>query len=179
MNVTIQEITCKPLKCPREAYLVSENQEEPSSGTLVAKHICYHVRLQDGQEFALDLTGAQYGVHDTLVRWKKYTNMLGFKNQTFEPGGSSTEDYIGKIVEISHKFALEVSRYLYRHIKGCKGSQEDRLTSIEFSIEKLMEDAITEAFFRLDGTLVREGGQAYLRGIQEEQKEWDEEEGEE
>jgi len=30
-----------------------------------------------------------------------------------------------------------------------------------------MEDAIAEAF-RLDGTLVREAGQAYLRGIQEE-----------
>jgi len=164
------EASGRPAWCLREAYLKGDGQDWPTSGTLSSEHVCFFVSLKDRKKFALDLTGVQYGIHDTLMPWKEYTALLGFQHRTFSPGGAEKKLYEGMKDATSDKFALKVSRYLSERIQGCMDSQEDWLSAVEGSIGRLMEDAIAEAF-RLDGTLLREGGQAYRRDVQEEQEE--------
>ena len=165
------EASGQPAWCPREAYLKGDGQDWPISGTLSSEHVCFFVSLKDRKKFALDLTGPQYGIHDTLVPWKEYTAMLGFQHPTFSPCGSEKKFYERLTQTAIDKFALKVSRYLSEQIQRYMDSQEDWLSAIEGSVEKLMEDALAEAF-RLDGTLLREGGQASPRDVQEEQEEW-------
>lgn len=162
--MVLKEAHGSPTECPREAYLTGAGNEYLDSRTLSSGHVCYLVKLKDGTKFALDLTGAQYGIHDTLIPWKKYKALLGFEARSFKPGGSSGVDFLGHPKPMND-FSVTVTSYVCKGIRESIDSAEDWLGTVEGSIDKLMEEAITEAF-RADGKLVRSGGQAIRKDLQ-------------
>ena len=62
-------------------------------------------------------------------------------------------------------FSVVVTSYVYKRMQESLDCAEDWLGLIEGSIDKLMEEAIAEAF-RVDGKLIRKGGQAIRKDPQ-------------
>jgi len=73
-------------------------------------------------------------------------------------------DYLG-YTKAMNDFSMFVTSYVSKRIQESMDSAEDWLGAIEGSVDKLMEEAITEAF-RVDGKLIRQGGQAIRNDLQ-------------
>ncbi|KAF8853449.1 hypothetical protein BDZ45DRAFT_761761 [Acephala macrosclerotiorum] len=73
------------------------------------KHHILRVLLRSGEEFAVDITGAQYGYDDAVTPWEEYAQLRVF-DFVLVPGTPAmnllqTENYsLGKTIELADKF---------------------------------------------------------------------------
>lgn len=90
-----------------------------------ADHVIFKVALNDGQDYAIDLTGAQYGRYQTVLPWSEYRSDMVKNVVRVDPLGATAtrlrrderiDWYLRRQQNVSFKVAMAVN--LWSHVVG-------------------------------------------------------------
>lgn len=127
---------------------------------LPAGHVPSWFTTTEGDKYALDLTGAQFGHHTTLTQWSEYEADLGFEFSEVRPTNTSLGTMLlGHAGILSEKIAEKIEQELKLYIKR---HSDDWQRSLHGELDQIIDSAI-ERVFEEDSNIIHYDGKAVLK----------------
>ena len=86
------EVRGQSIRCPR----VTVSNAGPCT---ICEHVLWRVETPTGRVYALDFSGAQFGIFQPLMLWDQYVDMINFVLLKAAPGGTRTSEMKGLELE--------------------------------------------------------------------------------
>lgn len=157
----MKEVNGEVAQCPRQTISQDDETRMLTYSFLPATHVLTRLTTSAGQKYALDLTGAQFGHHQTLTPWDQYRTALDFELHEVrsQPTGIAAMGYDGTI---SWKIAVHMENELKTYIKQ---HHDDWKSFVHKELDQMLEFAVERAFEE-DGSIVRLDGLAVFKECQ-------------